>query len=66
MGGLIVALTRRLGASRLSIYQWIVVVRIPNPPLDSTSGYVSVGSKVKCASGGRVEGIVALIYHEHQ
>ena len=48
------------------MYQWIIVIRIPNPPLDTTSGYVSVGSKVRGASSGRVEGIMVLMYHEHQ
>lgn len=55
-----------LGVSRQSIYQWVVVVRIPNPPLYTTSGYVSAGSKVRGASSGRVKGIVALMYYEHQ
>lgn len=63
---LIVAFVMWLGVSRQSIYQWIVVVRIPNPPLDTTSGYVSAGSKVRGASNGRVKRIVALMYYEHQ
>ena len=67
MDFLIVAFAMWLGVSRQSIYRWIVVVRIPNPPLNMTSGYVSVGSKVRDgASGGRVEGIVPLIYHDRQ
>ena len=63
---LIVAFAKWLGVSRQSFYQWIVVVRIPNPPLNTSSRYVSVGSKVRGAADERVEGIVALMYHEHQ
>lgn len=35
-GPLTVAFVMWLGVSRQSICQWIVVVRIPNPPLDTT------------------------------